>query len=89
MFLEKKKYEKINKVSRCFFIGTLITMLISIVIKVGFDGTLATHVAKVGTLFFFSGLIVESIPDFIEKNTRRIILKILVIISLVVVWIVV
>ena len=88
MFLEdKKEYKKVNIVSKSLFLATLITMLISIVVKIGCDGDFAKSIAKFGTLLFFSGLIVETIPDFIEKNTKRVILSVLVIISLTTVWI--
>lgn len=84
MFLEKsEKYEKFDRVSRYFFAVTLITMLVVLVAKLGFDWYFTPYIAGVGSALFIIGLIINTIPDFIEKNTKNIILNIIFLISLI------
>lgn len=81
MFLEKsKKYEKFGRVSKCFFAMTLITMLVGLVAKLGFDWYFTPYIVSVGSALFIIGVIIDAIPDFIEKNIKKITLNIIFII---------
>ena len=91
MFLQNKaKYKTYGKVSLVLFLITMICMLLSIVISLVSLGTWERPIAIIGVVFFIGGLIVEAIPDFLEKDVKKVILDIILIvlmaIAFVIIW---
>lgn len=91
MFLQNKaKYKTYGKVSSMLFLITMTCMLLSIVFNLLSFGTWERPIAIIGVVFFIGGLIVEAIPDFLEKDVKKVILDIILIvlmaIAFVIIW---
>lgn len=91
MFLQNKaKYKTYGKVSSMLFLITMTCMLLSIVFNLLSFGTWERPIAIIGVVFFIGGLIVEAIPDFLEKDVKKMILDIILIvlmaIAFVIIW---
>ncbi|PTK44972.1 hypothetical protein BUZ69_12265 [Staphylococcus saprophyticus] len=91
MFLQnKEKYKTYGKVSSMLFLITMTCMLLSIVFNLLSFGTWERPIAIIGVVFFIGGLIVEAIPDFLEKDVKKMILDIILIvlmaIAFVIIW---
>ncbi|RIM32750.1 hypothetical protein BUY35_00235 [Staphylococcus cohnii] len=91
MFLQNKaKYKTYGKVSSRLFLITMTCMLLSIVFNLLSFGTWERPIAIIGVVFFIGGLIVEAIPDFLEKDVKKMILDIILIvlmaIAFVIIW---
>lgn len=91
MFLQnKEKYKTYGKVSSMLFLITMTCMLLSIVFNLLSFGTWERPIAIIGVVFFIGGLIVEAIPDFLEKYVKKMILDVILIvlmaITLVIIW---
>src|SRR5699024_5484395 len=85
-----EKYKKYNKISNYIYIGTICAMFFAIIASIFSNGILERSLAGVGMLLFVSGQIVTIIPDFLEKNIKKVILDTVLIVCVVgaflVVW---
>lgn len=91
MLLQNKaKYKTYGKVSLVLFLITMICMLLSIVLSLVSLGTWERPIAIIGVVFFIVGLIVEAIPDFLEKDVKKMILDVILIgvmmVAFIIIW---
>lgn len=87
LFLERKgKYKKYTQISRALFIGTIVMMFLSIISNMIFGGNFERNLTKIGFILFFSGIIVEMIPAFLEKNKKQIIINLVLILCFAIAW---
>ena len=90
MLLQNKaKYKTYGKVSLVLFLITMICMLLSIVLSLVSLGTWERPIAIIGVVFFIGGLIVEAIPDFLEKDVKKMILDVILIVLMAIAFIII
>lgn len=90
MFLQNKaKYKTYGKVSSMLFLITMICMLLSIVLSLVSLGTWERPIAIIGVVFFIGGLIVGAIPDFLEKDVKKMILDVILIVLMAIAFIII
>lgn len=84
LFLEKKeKYKKITLISRVLYIVTIIMMVLSIAANMIFGGNIEMNIAIIGFIIFVSGLVIDMIPDFLEKDGKKVIIDIVFLLCIV------
>lgn len=84
LFLEKKeKYKNITLISRVLYIITIIMMFLSIAANMIFGGNIETNIAIIGFIIFVSGLVIDMIPDFLEKDGKKVIIDIVFLLCIV------
>lgn len=75
MFLERNgKYKEYSQISKYLFIGTLVMMFFVFLSSFVFGGMFEHYLKLIGIVLFGSGVIVDIIPDFLEKDRQKIVL---------------
>lgn len=74
MFIQKdKKYEKYEKSSRIVMVTSMFLLFITLILKIIFEWSFLDYIANILKCGFILSLFIDAVPDFLEKNIKRII----------------
>lgn len=69
--------------------ATIVMMFLAIILNIVVGGNVERYIVFIGLALFICGLIVEMIPDFLEKDKTKIILNSVLILCIVIAWFVI
>lgn len=69
--------------------ATIVMMFLAIILNIVVGGNVERYIEFIGLALFICGLIVEMIPDFLEKDKTKIILNSVLILCIVIAWFVI
>ena len=74
MFIQKdKEYEKYEKSSRIVMVTSMFLLFTTLILKIIFEWSFLDYIANILKCGFILSLFIDAIPDFLEKDIKRII----------------
>lgn len=87
LFLEKsKEYKKYGKVSSIVMSTSVISLFLLLILLLIFEWSFLEYLALVFKVTFILGIIIDAIPDFLEKNVKHIIWDLIFIIFMITIF---
>lgn len=87
LFLEKaKEYKKFGKVSSIVMSISLISLILLLILKLIFEWPFLDYLALIFKVTFILGIIIDTIPDFLEKKGKHIIWDLIFIIFMIAIF---
>lgn len=87
MFIQKdKKYEKYEKSSRIVMVTSMFLLFITLILKIIFEWSFLDYIANILKCGFILSLFIDAVPDFLEKNIKRIIWDLIFILIMILIF---
>ncbi|WP_241958573.1 hypothetical protein, partial [Staphylococcus equorum] len=87
LFIQKdKKYEKYEKSSRIVMVTSMFLLFITLILKIIFEWSFLDYIANILKCGFILSLFIDAVPDFLEKNIKRIIWDLIFILIMILIF---
>ncbi|PTE74917.1 hypothetical protein BUY85_13950 [Staphylococcus equorum] len=87
MFIQKdKEYEKYEKSSRIVMVTSMFLLFTTLILKIIFEWSFLDYIANILKCGFILSLFIDAIPDFLEKDIKRIIWDLIFIVILIILF---
>lgn len=87
MFIQKdKEYEKYEKSSRVVMVTSMFLLFTTLILKIIFEWSFLDYIANILKCGFILSLFIDAIPDFLEKDIKRIIWDLIFIVIMIILF---
>ena len=87
MFIQKDKdYEKYEKSSRIVMVTSMFLLFTTLILKIIFEWSFLDYIANILKCGFILSLFIDAIPDFLEKDIKRIIWDLIFIVIMIILF---
>ncbi|MDG0825912.1 hypothetical protein M4K87_10630 [Staphylococcus equorum] len=87
MFIQKdKEYEKYEKSSRIVMVTSMFLLFTTLILKIIFEWSFLDYIANILKCGFILSLFIDAIPDFLEKDIKRIIWDLIFIVIMIILF---
>ncbi|MFQ3727204.1 hypothetical protein ABLV92_08265 [Staphylococcus equorum] len=87
MFIQKdKEYEKYEKSSRIVMVTSMLLLFTTLILKIIFEWSFLDYIANILKCGFILSLFIDAIPDFLEKDIKRIIWDLIFIVIMIILF---
>ncbi|MGJ5718978.1 hypothetical protein ACSBQ5_14270 [Staphylococcus equorum] len=87
MFIQKDKdYEKYEKSSRIVMVTSMLLLFTTLILKIIFEWSFLDYIANILKCGFILSLFIDAIPDFLEKDIKRIIWDLIFIVIMIILF---